>query len=148
MTIQILYASTSGHTEFVIGVLQKLWGAAGHSITLVKAEQATSKDLTIGDVLVLASGTWNTGGQEGQLNPHMHELLFERVKVIDLQKKPVALISLGDERYYFTTRCTEHFMKFLKTANGTTLSPPLIIVNEPYDQEERIRKWGEKIIQQ
>ncbi|MEQ1849287.1 MAG: flavodoxin family protein [Candidatus Peribacteraceae bacterium] len=146
MTISIIFASTSGHTQFVVDALKTLWEAKGHTCRLVRAEKSTANDFQDCDLLVLASGTWNTGGQEGNLNPHMHTLLFEKLTTIDMSQKPVALISLGDSRYYFTTRCTEHFMRFLKTANGKPLSPPLIIVNEPYDQEERIATWGQKII--
>ena len=83
-------------------------------------------------------------GQEGQLNDRMHALLFDRCKDVDLSKTPVALISLGDDRYYFTTRATEHFMRFLKEHGGKTLLMPLTIVNEPYGQEEKIQKWAEK----
>jgi flavodoxin len=78
----------------------------------------------------------------------MHRLLFERAKSIDLTGKHIAFISLGDDRYYFTTRCTERFMKFLKEAKGKMFLIPLIIVNEPYGQEERVAKWGEKLLQQ
>lgn len=145
MRISVIYASTSGHTEFVMSTLEDLWEKAGHTIEMQHAELAKKEDLQKGDVLLLGSGTWNTGGQEGNLNPHMHEFLFERAKGIDLKGKAVALVSLGDERYYFTTRCTEHFMKFLKDANGKPLSPPLIIVNEPFDQEEKIKSWGSKL---
>jgi len=35
------------------------------------AEKTQPQDLLSGDVLLLASSTWNTGGIEGQLNPHM-----------------------------------------------------------------------------
>jgi len=146
MTISVIFASTSGHTEFVVERLRDLWQGEGHIVTMTKAEIATAKDFQKDDLLVLGSGTWNTGGIEGQLNPHMHELLFERIKEIDLKEKPVALVSLGDDRYYFTTRCTEHFMKWLKQANGKVLPPPLIIVNEPYDQKDRIEKWGRAIV--
>lgn len=146
MTISILYASTSGHTQFVVEELQKLWGEKGHSVMTKKAEISCKEDLLSPDLLVLASGTWNTGGQEGNLNPHMHALLFEKCRELDLQEKKVALISLGDERYYFTTRCTEHFLRFVKSANGKAVSPPLIIVNEPFDQENRITRWGQSIL--
>jgi len=145
-SIHIIYASTSGHTEYVVEILAPLLREAGMDVTVTRADQATAKDLLNGDVLILGSGTWNMGGVEGQLNMHMHRLLFEQAAHINLNGKNVALISLGDDRYYFTTRCTEGFMRFLKEHNGKSLPPPLIIVNEPYGQEERIQKWGEKLV--
>ena len=143
--VTAVIATTSGHTQFVIDTVVSRWKETHDDIAvrIVRAETATVEDLTQCDVLLLGSGTWNTGGVEGQLNPYMHELLFEKLKGIDLQAKPVLLVSLGDERYYFTTRCTERFMQFLKAANGKSAGMPLIIVNEPYDQTEKIKKWAD-----
>lgn len=140
-----IIASTSGHTEFVLDTVLHHWKNVMPHMTVrtVRAELATADDFLNCDVLLLGSGTWNTGGIEGQLNPHMHALLFERMTNIDLQKKPVLLISLGDDRYYFTTRCTERFMEFLKKANGTSLTMPLVILNEPYDKVEKMKKWAD-----
>ncbi|MBI3618605.1 flavodoxin family protein [Candidatus Peregrinibacteria bacterium] len=98
-SIHIIYASTSGHTEYVVNVLTAVLRQHGHAVTLTRAEAAKPENLQKGDVLLLGSGTWNTGGTEGQLNPHMHALLFERATNVSLQGKRVGLISLGDERY-------------------------------------------------
>ncbi len=146
ISIHIIYASTSGHTEYVVEILAPLLRSAGLQVTSTRAELATAEDLLKGDVLILGSGTWNMNGVEGQLNMHMHELLFGQAKDVNLGGKSVGLISLGDDRYFFTTRCTEHFMRFLREHHGKHLSPPLIIVNEPYGQEERIKKWSEKFV--
>lgn len=145
-SIHAIYASTSGHTEYVVDVVrQALTRSKEIAVTSQRAELAQREDLARGDVLLLASGTWNTDGIEGQLNEHMHRFLFEQCKDVDLQSKPVVLVSLGDERYYFTTRCTEHFQRFVRQANGKMLTPPLIIVNEPYTQHERIEHWAARL---
>lgn len=144
-SLTAVIASTSGHTEFVTDtVLSRLKEALPSlQVRVVRAELATAADLQSCDVLLLGSGTWNTGGIEGQLNPHMHELLFVRAKNVQLAGKPVLLVSLGDDRYYYTTRCTEGFMRFLKAAGGKTFGMPLVILNEPYDKTERILKWAD-----
>lgn len=146
-TLSIIEASTSGHTSFVIDTIVSALGKfhPGLQIKRTRAEKATVSDLRDCDLLMLGSGTWNTGGKEGQLNPHMHELLFDRAKDIDLKGTPVALISLGDDRYYFTTRCTEHFMRWIKQCKGKPIGMPLIIVNEPYDQVEKIEGWAGRL---
>gem|GEM_PF-981356 len=148
-SVTIIYASTSGHTEYVVERLVALLQerAPQISVRVLRAESAGPEDLTSADVLVLGSGTWHMFGQEGQLNERMHRLLFDRCTGVDLSRTPVALISLGDDRYHFTARCTEHFMRFLKDHGGKTFLLPLIIVNEPYGQEERIVKWGEKFME-
>jgi flavodoxin len=148
LSLHIIYASTSGNTEYVVDTLVAYLReqSSDLKIEVQRAERADSHDLLRGDAVILGSGTWNTGGTEGQLNPHMYALLLERAADVDLGKKPLAFISLGDDRYYYTTRCTEYFQRFLKTHNGKQLLPPLVIVNEPYGQEERVRAWGKKLL--
>src|SRR3989338_1312269 len=146
-SLQIIYASTSGHTEYVVGELQKflLEKAKNLSVTMTRVEKATPDDLLKGDVLLLASGTWNTGGPEGQLNPHMHAFVFGPAKVVDLKGKNVAIIALGDDRYFYTCRAGEHLRNFIQSHGGKVLGEALLVVNEPYGQEERIHRWGEKL---
>jgi flavodoxin I len=148
-SVTFLYASTGGHTEYVVEQLVALLKERVPEVrvTVKRAEEAQPEDLTSSDVLVLGSGTWNMYGQEGQLNDRMHALLFDRCKEVDLSQTPVALISLGDDRYHFTARATEHFMRFLMDHGGKTLMMPLIIVNEPFGQEEKIGKWGERFLE-
>lgn len=145
-SVHVVYASTSGHTEHVVGVLGNQLMAAGYAVTLKKAELETPEKLESADVLILASGTWNFGGVEGQLNEKMYDLLFVKAKDAKRAGKPIAFISLGDSRYYFTTRCTQHFKKFQKACGAVELLVPLIIVNEPYGQETRIEAWGKKLL--
>jgi flavodoxin len=115
-------------------------------VTQQIAETAQPDDLKKGDHLLLACGTWNTGGVEGQLNPHMDLLLRKRAKDVDLGGKTCALVALGDDRYYYTCRAVEHLQQYVKTHNGQQTLTPLLVVNDPYGQEERVRKWVEKLI--
>ncbi len=146
--LHIIYASTSGHTEYVLKVLCAYLAAHAPSLIISKqrAEEAQVEDLTKGDVLILASGTWNTGGREGQMNPHLVEFLWKRVKDADLKGKQCAVIGLGDDRYKYTARATEHMAHFIKQHNGHALLPPLVIINEPYGQEGKVEKWGEEFL--
>ncbi len=147
-SLHFIFASTSGNTEHVVNTLIKYVRTSVPSVQIERqtAELADPKDLLRGDVLILGSGTWNTGGTEGQLNMYMHALLHDRAKDFDLRGKPITFISLGDDRYYFRTRCTEHFLRFQREHNGMLFIPPFVMVNEPYGQEERIHRWGEKLL--
>ncbi len=147
-SLHFLYASTSGSTEHVIDTIAHTVAtlAPDIQVEIQKAENAQAEDLLRGDVVILGSGTWNTGGKEGQLNMYMHQLLMDRAKDVDLQGKPLTFISLGDERYYFRTRCTEHFLRFQREHGGILYVPPLILVNEPYGQEQRVELWAKKLI--
>jgi flavodoxin I len=141
----IIFASTSGHTEHVVQTLGSALETEGMEVTFQRAEEAGSDDVLLGDMLILACGTWNTGGKEGQLNMHMDALLRGRANEVDLQGKPCAVIALGDDRYYYTGRATEHLMQFIMQHNGKSCCPPLLIVNEPYGQEEKVQDWGKKL---
>lgn len=154
MHLHVIYASTSGHVEYVVQVLAEYLKnvktprsqGSKTNITMVRVEKATEKDLKKGDLLVLASSTWNTGGIEGQLNPHMHDYLKKAVQGSDLKGKPVALVGLGDKRYRYTVRAADHLEAFVASHKGKHIGKTLRIVNEPYGQEGKIRAWGEKLL--
>lgn len=140
-SIQIIFASTSGHTEYVIDQAIQSLVAAGVTVEKKRAELAQPEDLLKGDILLLASGSWNTGGAEGQLNPYMHDLLKKRAADIDLGGKKVLLVGLGDERYRYLVGAMTHLEEFVKTHNGVVVEPVLKIVNEPYGQEQKVEQW-------
>ncbi len=147
-SLHIVYASTSGHTEYVMDTLIAELQALAPSVEIEKqrAELASADDLKRGDVLLLASSTWNTGNVEGQLNPHMYALLLDRAKDVSLSSKGVALVALGDERYFYRANAAVHFEKFAATHQGRTILPTLKIINEPYGQEEAIRAWAKELV--
>ncbi|MBT4119742.1 MAG: flavodoxin family protein [Candidatus Peribacter sp.] len=147
-SLHIIYASTSGNTEHVVDTLKEHLSSAQADLTVTvqRAEEAKADDIEKGDVLLLASSTWNYDAVEGYLNMHMREFLEKRAKDADLAGKPVGLIILGDDRYYYTGRGTERFMQYLMSHNGKSCTMPLIIINDPYGQEEKIREWSEKLM--
>ena len=80
LSLHIVFASTSGHTEYVVDALINSLKSItpGWEIEETMAEKTQPQDLLCGGVLLLASSTWNTGSIEGQLNPHMWVLLHDR----------------------------------------------------------------------
>ena len=146
--LHIVFASTSGHTEYVVdalvGFLKSI--APGWEIEETMAEKTQPQDLLSGDVLLLASSTWNTGGTEGQLNPHMSVLLHDKAKALDLAGKPCACIGLGDHRYFYTARAADHLQHYVEGHHGRLVVPTLKIIDEPYGQEEAVRVWGEQLV--
>ena len=146
--LHIVFASTSGHTAYVVDALigslksmQPSW-----EIQETVAEKTQPQDLLSGDVLVLASATWNTGGIEGQLNPHMWVLLHDKAKTLDLAGKPCACIGLGDHRYFYTARAADYLQNYVKAHHGRLIVPALKIIDEPYGQEEAVRVWGKQLV--
>jgi flavodoxin I len=139
-SLHIIYASTSGHTEFVVDTL--MTSLKDVTIERQRAELTQADDLLRGDILVLASSTWNTGGPEGQLNPHMFALLTVRAAAIDLKGKKVAVIGLGDDRYHFTCAAADLLEEYVTSHGGELIQPTLRIINEPYDQTKKVEEWG------
>jgi flavodoxin I len=146
--LHIVFASTSGHTEYIVDALiDSLKSIApGWWIEETMAEKAQPQDLLSGDVLVLASATWNTGGIEGQLNPHMSVLLRDKAKTLDLAGKPCACIGLGDHRYFYTARAADHLQHYVAVHHGRLVVPTLKIIDEPYGQEEAVSVWGKQLV--
>jgi flavodoxin I len=146
--LHIVFASTSGHTEYVVDALidSLKRTSPGWEIEETVAEKAQPQDLLSGDVLLLASSTWNTGSIEGQLNPHMWVLLHDKAKTLDLAGKPCACIGLGDHRYFYTARAADHLQDYVKAHHGQLIVPTLRIIDEPYGQEEAVRVWGGHLV--
>lgn len=145
-TLSIVYASSTGHTEFVVDTLAAfLEKNADLRISRQRAETTKPEDLKKGDILLLACGSWNTGGPEGQMQPHMHDLLTGRAAGVDLSTMPAAAIGLGDDRYFYTARAADKLGDWLKTRNANLLLPPLKIINEPFDQKTKIELWAKEL---
>jgi flavodoxin I len=146
--LHIVFASTSGHTAYVvdslIGSLKSI--APGWEIGETVAEKTQPQDLLSGDILLLASATWNTGGIEGQLNPHMSALLHDKAKTLDLADKPCACIGLGDHRYFYTARAADYLQHYVGAHHGRLIVPTLRIIDEPYGQEEAVSVWGKQLV--
>jgi flavodoxin I len=147
-SLHIVLASTSGHTEYVVDALTVSLKSStpGWEIEATMAEKTQPQDLLRGDVLLLASSTWNTGGSEGQLNPHMWVLLQDKAKTLDLAGKPCACIGLGDHRYFYTARAADHLQHYVEAHYGRLIVPTLTITDEPYGQEEAVRVWGKQLV--
>jgi flavodoxin I len=146
--LHIVFASTSGHTQYVVeALIDSLKSTiSGLEIEETMAEKARPRDLLSGNVLLLASSTWNTGGIEGQLNPHMWALLQDKAKTLDLAGKPCACIGLGDHRYFYTARAADHLQHYVEGHHGRLIVPTLKIIDEPYGQEEAVRVWGKQLV--
>ena len=141
----IVYSSTSGHTEYVLEVLKKYLKEKNAPLEIRErhVETIEPKDLLDCDILLLASSTWNS--TEGLLPPDFMAFV-KQAKTVDLQGKATCVIGLGDDRYRNTCKAAAHLMQFARERNGKNLLPPLPIVNEPYDQDDKVAKWGEKLL--
>ncbi len=146
-SVTFVYASGSGHTEWVVHHAVECLRTLLPEIhaRVVRAEEAVPEDLAKAQTLVLASGTWNTGGVEGQLHPYMYALLNGSAKTVDLGGRPCSIIALGDHRYFYTARAGEYLRSYIVTHGGKVAVDALTVIDEPYGQEEKIAKWTQKL---
>jgi flavodoxin I len=146
-SLHIVFASTSGHTQYVVeALIDSLKNTIpGWEIKASVAEKAEPQDLLSGDVLLLASATWNAGSTEGQLNSHMRGLLHDKAKTLDLAGKRCACIGLGDHRYFYTARAADNLDHYVEAHNGRLIVATLRIIDEPYGQEQAVSVWGRQL---
>lgn len=146
-SLSIIYTSTTGHTEFVVDTLIEALSVSITDLRIVKqrAEQTQPENLAKADLLLLACGTWNTGNTEGQLSPHMYELLLHRAQDTDLTGKLSTAIGLGDNRYHFTAKAADTLTDYLKARGATLLLPALKVINEPFNQKAKIQAWAKEL---
>lgn len=146
-TLLVIYTTTTGHTEHVIDVLERIARETSPDVRIrrQRAEQTKAEDLAQAEYLLLACGSWNTGNVEGQLSPHMHDLLVLRAKDAELRAHAAA-IGLGDERYYYTARAAEKLTEYLQTHGAQLLLPTLKIINDPFGQEAKVESWAKEML--
>jgi flavodoxin I len=145
-TLVLISTSATGHTDYVVDTVTAVLAKEHPDVRIIRqrAELTKPEDMTKGDALILACGTWNTNNVEGQLSPYMHELLSVKGTKQDLKGIHAAAIGLGDSRYHFTARAGDRLTEYLASHNAKILLPTLKIINEPFDQGNKIEAWAKE----
>lgn len=145
LPIHIIYASTSGNTQYVMEQVAKLWQTEGYKVELHRAENTSVDVIKNNQNFLLATSTWD----HGMINPFFDKLLAE-MKNTDFSGKKSAFIGLGDRRYeqhYFCTGMTILKETWEKN-NGKALGVALTIGREPFDQTIKlmIETWAKNTL--
>jgi len=145
LPIHIVYASTSGNTEFVMDKVADVWRKMGREVFLHRSEKTDINILTKNKFFLLATSTWDNG----KINPFFDRLLSEMEK-LDFSDKSAAFIGLGDRRYeshYFCTGMTL-LKEVWEKSNGKSVGVALTIGREPFDEiiDKLVRDWAEKTL--
>lgn len=145
-SLTIIYSTTTGNTEFVIDTIIEALASLCPNLRVTKqrAESSGAEDLQKGDAVLLACGSWNTNNTEGQLSPFMHEFITVKCAKEDLKGKPIAVIGLGDERYFFQARAGDKLGEYVTTHGGNLILPIFKVVNDPFDQTTKIQAWAKE----
>jgi len=145
LPIHIVYASTSGNTEFVMDKVADVWRKMGREVFLHRSEKTDINILTKNKFFLLATSTWD----HGTINPFFDRLLSEMEK-LDFSDKSASFIGLGDRRYeshYFCTGMTL-LKEVWEKSNGKSVGVALTIGREPFDEiiDKLVRDWAEKTL--
>lgn len=129
MSLEVIYASTSGNVEAVVEKAAEVLRAQGIDVNLHRAEQTPLDVITQNNTFILATSTW----EHGELN-HFFWRLFKEMKGQDFRGKRATFIGLGDMRY--EPVLFNQGMKILRQLwldqQGDEFHRQLLINNEPY----------------
>lgn len=147
--VRVVWGSTSGHTEYVVERLIDVLGRGprGSRVQAGPAETFPVTPVVQADVLVLASSTWSSNGVEGELNPHMADLVQHRASDLQVEGMSCACIGLGDHRYYYEARAADLLERFVRDHDGRLIVPTLRLIDEPYGQERLIDDWARGLVE-
>merc|ERR1712224_195972 len=95
----LFFATQTGNTETVAGMIGEASGAEATDIGEVETE-----DLASYDGLIVGCPTWNTGADEIRSGTAWDDIL-EDIKGMDLAGKPVAIFGCGDSASYGDNFC-------------------------------------------
>jgi len=161
--VGLFFATQTGSTEDVAGVIAEATGLEATAIDDVSAE-----DLAEYDGLIVGAPTWNTGADEYRSGTSLDDYLDD-IKALDLSSKPVAVFGCGDSQGYGDNFCDviEEIHSTFKAAgakmiggvdasgyeydesksvkDGKFLGLPLDQVNEEDQTEGRVGAWVEKL---
>lgn len=144
--IQIIYASTSGHTEAVCEFVADRWQQKKIEVHLHRAEQASIELVQHHQLFVLATSTWH----HGDANPFFRPLM-SAMKQEDLSGKYAAFIGLGDSRYepVLFNGGMDLLQQRWWSQNGKDLGQPLKINGEPFELlETKVADWADEVLEQ
>ena len=157
--IGLFFATQTGNTETVAGMIGEATGAEATDIGEIETE-----DLAGYDGLIVGCPTWNTGADEMRSGTAWDDVL-EDIKGLDLAGKPVAVFGCGDSASYGDNFCDgiEELHETFKAAgakmvgyvdssgyshteskseaDGKFLGLPCDQDNEDDQSEERVEKW-------
>merc|ERR1711879_592282 len=97
--VGLLYATQTGNTETVAGIIADKAGAEAMDAGDIGAE-----DLAGYDGLIVGCPTWNTGADEYRSGTAWDDVIDE-IKELSLSGKPVAIFGCGDSQGYGDNFC-------------------------------------------
>jgi flavodoxin len=144
VSVLILFASTSGNTEMVVGRVAEVLRGRDIPVTLQRAELSRPEDLTTHDVNLLACGTYGHGLLEYNMDKFVRAI--EKTTPSVVQGRSFAVIGLGDGKYdpYYHIESANTLEALVKDHGGTLIAKTLRINKSPITQlDGGVTRWAE-----
>ena len=141
----IVYGSTTGNTEYVAGVVDRVVSSQGFSTTRLDAAQADAAGLCDGyDLILFGCSTWGQDSIEFQDD---FVDLFDNFDRINAGGKTVAVFGCGDTAYPYYCGAVDAIAEKLSELGANVVGPLLKIDGDPQSEDDEIEAWAEKVCQ-
>ena len=138
--IDIVYGTVGGNTEIVAQMVKE--ALPEHEVNVINAKDADAEKAKDNDLLILACPTYGNGILE-----QFFERYLRKLKAVDLNGHPAAVIGLGDIAYnndYFI-ESAKIITNLLEEKTAHIITRPLTVAKAPYGMKSRIESWSQKL---
>lgn len=145
-TVHIIYGSTSGNTEIVSEMVQKVLEERGLLVTRKRVENSQPDDIFQADYTILASSTYGHGVLQDHFIPYAQKL-----EHLDFSGQCFAVIGLGDPKYdrQYNIESANILEHLVRERKGTLLNHALRINAMPLRHlEDTVQKWAENLAEE
>ncbi len=139
----IIYGSTTGNTEYVAGVLERVLSEAGSSVKKLNAADAAPEGLCDGyDLVLFGCSTWGDDSIEVQDD---FIPLLESFGSINARGKNTAVFGCGDTSYTHFCGAVDVIEQQLEE-QGAKVLDTLKIDGDPQTEKDEIEQWGKRVL--
>jgi|SRR5690606_10121059 len=145
-SVTIIYGSSGGNTEMVCEKVAEFLEEKNIASKLIRVERSTMEDLKKAEICILAAPTYEHGVIQHHFFPFLKEL-----KKIDLEKKQMTVIGLGDTLYddHYHIESANILEHAIKEANGNIICHPLRVNGLTITKMDGpVKKWTEGFAKQ
>lgn len=138
----IVYGSTTGNTEYVAGVAERVLAEAGATVQKLDAGGVQAKGLCDGyDLVLFGCSTW--GDESIELQDDF-VALFDDFELIGAKGKTTAVFGCGDSSYTYFCGAVDVIEQKLQEL-GAEVIDTLKIDGDPQAEKTAIESWTRKV---
>lgn len=140
----IVYGSTTGNTEYVAGIAERVLSETGATVKKLDASNVTPEGLCDGyDLVMFGCSTWGEDSIELQDD---FIPLFESFESIQAKGKKVAVFGCGDSSYEYFCGAVDAIEQKLDELGAIVLDT-LKIDGDPQSEKDVIENWTKSVLE-